>query len=1183
MKYWSFLVMLAAALVVLNSQIAVALSVSQTPLFIGSSVDPNVFFQVDDSGSMDWTILSKKYWHPCAYDPDSGQYDNSSSDCGYLVETGNMRAYGSGWKYFYYVYDSPDDVYDQSCGGSYPAAENCSDGYPYTENDWRMRASAVNVLYYDPSVNYKPWPGFSNASFTAARSNPQSGTTGYSSTRNLTNIVYEVASDDSGFSGSRPRRGIDTNKTSVPNGLIDLWDSHKRVKIGSTSVTIQSYRYDAIDTEGTELSLNPSVSSDTLSGSDCFEELGGGEVACRTIDQAKQNIANWYQYYRRRSFVAKAAIGEVIEDSPHYRFGLNLINQSSTPFVEMPSAATTDYSTHNSALLSQLYSYRWRSNGTPLRNGLNRVGLYYKGNLSGKDSPITERCQHNFTLLLTDGYWNGGQPSDIGDADGDERSVTVADVARYYYKNDLRTDLDNEVPTSDFDTASYQHMVTYGVAFGVYGDLVDTDGDGWPNPALSESDDWGDDPTACSSCPAKIDDMWHASYNSRGTFVQAQTPSELVDSLKEAMSDIASRTATAAAIATNSTRLTDGSLIYQARFDSGDWSGQIIAYKLDSETGAVAGVGWNTDDVGKIPNYTVRNIFTYNGSSGVPFREGSWADLTSAQRLALQNGGTEQQGKDRLNWLRGDPRLEEDRPDGYLRERSRPLGDIVNSDPLVVGALNFNYQDLPESAPGKENYEAFLRVNRSRTKMLYVGANDGMLHAFRASDGVEQFAYVPEAVFGNLAELTDPDYSHVYYVDGSAFAGDAYVDGEWKTILIGGLNAGGRSVYAIDITKPDAFGAGNVLWEFSHEDLGYTYGQAVVCCMKDGTWVAIFGNGYGSDNHKACLFIVDLKTGQLIRKIDTGIGSAAAQNGLSTPALLANRERIIEYAYAGDLQGNLWKFDLSSKKGGTDWDVAFEKNVSGNKVKVPLFQARGPSGLAQPITAPLEIGTHSKGGYMIYFGTGKYLETGDNVVGDDTPVQSFYGIHDGQSGYIEEVDRSTLVEQKILTEFDYNDTTWRISSGYSDDAFEGKDGWFMDLLSPVSGVEGERVVSVPMLRWGRVIFVTLIPSQDPCSGGGSSWLMEMQAETGNSPDVPVFDTDGDGDIDENDVVIWDVHGDPGFPSGRKIDGIIDTPAVVTNGKEELKNAGTSTGDIVQVLEPTDLEDRLGRRSWREIR
>lgn len=1097
-----------------------------------------------------------------------------------------VNAATGGWNDFNYIYDSFDDVYSNRCTDSYPAAENCNIIAPW-DTDWRMRAAAVNVMYYNPDTAYTPWSSvFANASFTAARSNPQSGQIGYDKLRNLTGLVYEVAIDDSGFSGTRPQRGVNSNKTTGANGLIDLWDTHKRYTVNAGSVTIATYTYNNITSTG----LNPAITTETLSDAAvCYPQLGGGDVPCRTIAQAQQNIANWFQYYRRRSFVAKSAISKVISGSPSYRYGLSLINESGTLFRQMPAAADTPpFFTHNTALLDALYRFVWLGRGTPLQAGLRLAGRYYDGSLSGssKPSPITSACQKNFTALLTDGYWNASFTA-TGNVDGDPYSNTLADVARYYYKTDLRSGLPNNVPTDAFDTATWQHMVTFGISFGIEGNLVDTDGDGWPNPPLVESSSWGD--PSCTDCPQKVDDIWHAAYNSRGTFVAAQTPADVEKALSKALGSISDREASSAAVATNSTRLDTDTLIYQAQFDSVDWTGRLIAFHIDSD-GSIRDVdndgnlieeaAWDTDNPGIFPAYMSRKIYTIApGASAGTFRGvlfANLADLTPTQQTALID-------QDHLNWVRGDRSQE----GGALRKRSRLLGDIVNSNPAYVGAFNFGFENLPVGVDGQSTYVAFRESNRTRTPMLYVAANDGMLHAFNAATGIEQFAFIPNSSYAHLAAVSGPNYTHRYVLDGSPQAGDAYINGGWKTILVGSAGAGGRSIFALDVTTPGAFDENKVLWEFTDPDLGYPIGQfvqPVISRMKNGDWAVIFGNGYESTNGKAFLFVVNLATGALIKKIDTGVGSATTPNGLAGPVLLADDNQTIKYAYAGDLQGNLWKFNLYDTDT-ANWDVAFKQGTT----KKPLFQARHVSSTGvqtiQPITSPPEIGFHPDSGYLILFGTGKFFETGDNAA--TTRVQSLYGIWDKDNGIssctsgtdacVFPTDRSTLQQQTIIGVTNANGYNWRIVSKNTIN-WGNQRGWYMDLPS-----SGERSASVPLIRFGRGIFTTIIPSSDVCSAGGTSWLMEVDMITGGRTQESVLDVNQDKQFDDRDnLSVAGVNGSVPVSGIQSAVGIINTPSVIPAGQIEFKFAAGSTGGIMGIAERGS-SSAAGRQSWRQLR
>jgi type IV pilus assembly protein PilY1 len=384
------------------------------------------------------------------------------------------------------------------------------------------------------------------------------------------------------------------------------------------------------------------------------------------------------------------------------------------------------------------------------------------------------------------------------------------------------------------------------------------------------------------------------------------------------------------------------------------------------------------------------------------------------------------------------------------------------------------------------------------------------------------------------------------------------------------------------VTRPHAFAPSDVLWEFTDPDLGNPIGQPVVARMADGTWAAIFANGYNSTNQRAMLFIVRLEDGVLLRKIDTGVGTIAVPNGLASPSLLADGARTIFAAYAGDLYGNLWKFDLSSSTPAS-WGLAF----SGS----PMFNATDDTGVAQPITAPVEIGRHDDGGFMIYFGTGKFFETGDNVVGATPQVHTFYGLWDKTSGgaiSYPAMDReAVLTRQEILFEGQPTGSNFavRVTSQNSTN-WSTHRGWFMDLVSPVNGPEGERVVSLPLLRNDRVIFPTLIPSATPCEFGGTSWLMELDAVSGFRLDRPPLDITEDGQIDSDDLVTVDIGGvtvtvAPSAIQSRE--NIIDTPAVIVDGEtgEEIKVASGTSGGVEAVRESGSGMRQRG--SWRQLR
>jgi len=1183
-----------ALLISTPASFTIAADLSDVPLFVSVNVPSNVFFELDNSGSMDWEILTTKHWHACAYDSNYPGGGEGSFECGWEVDNGLWHGHHDGHRHYEYIFNNSDSSYTSQCTGanngtSLSRCDTNINNTPY-QNDWRILSSDMNVMYYNPALNYEPWDGAcsidggkcTDADFTSALSNPREGSDGHTVTTDLTGFVYEVWLDDKGFLDDRPQRGTELNIGEEANGRIDLWDSHTKYTVNADSITVERISY-APDATGLNRTVavpdmeNPAV----LDGTTCYTELDipGDDKACLTVADAKANIANWYQFARKRAFVAKGAIAKVVKGNPNFRYGLQMISQDDI-MTRMPLKNTTDYESHNKTLLENLFDYTWVSNGTRLRQGLENAGQYYDATDSDyaptgtEENPIIHHCQKCFTILITDGYWNGDAPG-VGDSDGDGISNTLADVAKYYYDKDLDEDFDNVVPDDDFDTNKKQHMVTFTVAFGVEGNLVDTDEkpDGWPNPPLSESGNWGD-PTACSGCPEKIDDMWHAAFNSKGGFISAKNPQDLVDSLEKTLKNIKLRTASASPVALSAGSIGNDTKIFQAQFDSIDWHGELYAKALDIN-GDILAEEWKASD--QLPDHGERTILSHNGADPINFE---WSNCTNTttplsdtQQLALNtniDGNNDGKGCERLNYLRGDTSNEDNEDDPF---RSRPngvLGDIINSQPIYVGQPNFRYPDSIEPTTLESPLKLYSTFKQTpRPHMIYVGANDGMLHGFLASDGVEKVAYVPSMVYDNLSALTSPDYRHKYYVDGTPTVGDAYINGAWSTVLVSGLNKGGKGIFALDVTNPSSFGTSSVLWEFTDpdypDDLGYTYGRPNIGKMNDsaGSWAAVFGNGYGSANGEAILYIVDLATGAELAKIKTGV---TGDNGLSTPTLLdTNGDNLIDTVYAGDLKGNLWKFDVSNKLT-SKWEVAFKQ---GNTLK-PLFTAESPTGsVPQPITTRPNIALGPNGtDWMIIFGTGRYLGSTDTL---DTNKQTVYGIID--EGVAVE-GRTDLLQQTILS----SENNLRTSTNHPLE--DSHKGWSMDLDDL-----GERMVNNMVLRRDRLIFVTTIPELEACNGGGSSWFMEISPSTGSRLSYPPYDINGDGEIDGNDLV----NGIPptgkgitsGDPDTSSDTGLATTPTVGMCGGKECKFTSTTTGAIDMLI--NDPPFNIGRQSWRQLK
>lgn len=489
------------------------------------------------------------------------------------------------------------------------------------------------------------------------------------------------------------------------------------------------------------------------------------------------------------------------------------------------------------------------------------------------------------------------------------------------------------------------------------------------------------------------------------------------------------------------------------------WEGKSTADRLDE--------AWPAD--GAVDTRLVLS-WSDGTNQGIPFKWTSSDAIgySTAQKLALlgeTSGDTtldplKAKGINIVNYIRGDRRLEGTTEDKPLRVRYSRQGDVVNSDIWYTGRPVSNY------AMG---YSAFVTAQKDRTPILYVGGNDGMLHGFSATDGTEKIAYVPRGVVGGLKDLTDKDYKHRYYVDGSPMTGDIKDGTTWKTLLVGTLGAGGKGYFVLDVTNPAGFGtataASLVVMDRTRgtneaaPNCSALTGAAKTACdtavaeindignivakpgrnpanlqeatqiarLNNGRWAVVMGNGYNSTNQRPVLLVqyLDGTEKKLVRIQATtdaaGTGNAN-DNGLASPALVdLDGDGKTDVVYAGDNLGNLWKFDLTSATE-SDWKVAFGNNK-------PLFTARGLAtkdsttrDKVQPITAPpivrpndrtmtIGTGTSAKtvpvGGMMVAFGTGRNVTATDRRTDIAQPVQTLYSVLDN-TRYRMKSDKSSL-------------------------------------------------------------------------------------------------------------------------------------------------------------------------------
>ncbi|MEO1202329.1 MAG: PilC/PilY family type IV pilus protein [Pseudomonadota bacterium] len=1153
---------------------------AESPLFLTNAVEPNILFLIDDSGSMDWGLMTQEenglIWLGCRYEYAHPAADNEDT----------------------WVVPSEEGLIAQGIAAPYGGV-------------WRAWNRDYNRAYYDSSVRYLPWPGedsagnpYVNASPTAAPLDPYVPATG---TLDLTaELTYQTDYCEGGlglfdvtnFYPARYYTWTDSNT----NGAVDIDDGHTLVEIRPATATYAG---------GPERL-------------DC-----ANPTAC-TYAEEIQNFANWFSYYRRRELVAKAAYGQVISDASNARMGMVTLHNNGTVNTAIETMNADPRTGAKKTLLDSLYSMT-SDGGTPLRNALNESGEYlgcesndFFGSCPAAPANDGGECQQNFTLMMTDGFYNGAFGGGIGNADGDNNtewdsgtagpygdaeSDTLADIAMKYYEEDLRPGVDDLLapPPSGIDENKAQHVVTYSVAFGVDGTLTTMPASttapfAWPAPTTD---------------PARIDDLRHAAWNGRGEFLSAQNPEELINGLRGALTSIQSRTGSSSSVAFNTGSLSTNSQLYLALFNSERWSGDLLAYNLDPNSGNITAVpAWSagTQLTARNLQTAPRTILTYDGDDGIPLR---WASLTAAQKADLRTNPSgavdnEATGMARLGYLRGDRACErasggscyyDDGSDVYtdkaLRVRASRLGDIVHSGPVFAGAPESDWPDVPPfpSSAGR-TYSEFRDAKSGRPGIVYVGGNDGMLHALEQPTGRELFAYVPETLFSTdtadgLHYLTDPAYTHRYKVDLTATLADAYVrttptgSDSWKTILVGGLRGGGRGLFALDVTDPSAVSelataaANTVLWEFSSSDdpdLGHTFSRPSIVPLEGPgnsiRWAAIFGNGYNDlGSGEAKLFILFLEAGldgtwtpgTDYLEISTEVGTAANRNGLSTPAVIdSNGDGLADRVYAGDLRGNMWAFDLSGSNP-SSWDVDYQNGAS----PAPLYS--GPAG--QPITAAPVIVRNSNAvpstafnqpNTLVIFGTGQYLTVADITT---TTLQSMIGVWDSGTP---NVSRGDLVAQFIGMGSSPDGTVGRTLTTNPVDYSVSK-GWYIDLPDP-----GERQVTDAVIRGNLVFFNTITPDSNPCEAGGTSWLMVAEWETGGAPPEVAFDINNDFAIDDLDTI------NDESAAGIQVTGIAASPVNLAN-KRYTSTTQTTGGSTIEVTEIIDLGGpRTGRLSWEEL-
>jgi type IV pilus assembly protein PilY1 len=1062
-------------------------AIASVPVDTSNLVPPNIIFALDDSGSMDMEVMQDTedgaFWFKRASNSFASFYDaggkpNFDADTryGYLFPNGTAL--------------DARTISDASVMYAIPPLPE----YAYA------RSASYNSLYYNPAVTYLPWDPayisgasktFGAASATAARSHPVLPLSGAATTMALNSTITSEASNYTfrmvgGMvmpKGARARRGSNAFATLASDTTVAASDAY--------DVALPFYPA-TYWVKVASCASGATCSTTTPDGATLrrYEIKNDGTVfpGGRSYADELQNFANWFQYYRKRKLMLAASMGRVLSQLTSIRGGVAKFNDTPSggrPAVSMYDFGATAPASNWQAVLGTIYQNP-ASGGTPTRDALTHVGNQFAR--TDANAPVQFACQRNAAMVLTDGFAAASNAASVpayvkttygATAPYDKTYAnTLGDIALYYYTRNLRTDLtagqvayDPSDLSPNADRNRNLHMNTYGLTLGVSGTIFGKNAAATANP-FSTVPAWpatynGNEPTA-------VDDLWHATINGRGMMLSAADASTTAAKVQEAITDVLIKAGSQSAVAVSRVNLKAGdSTAYVSSYQVNGWYGDLQSFPVNPATAEInsASPGWSAQEKLDARAPASRLIAFGDTGGAVPFR---YANVSAAARGAL-NLTTTSDSADVIDWLRG----VRTREVVAYRARAHVLGDLVYSEPEVVKGASAAYLDA--------GYAAFASSLTGRARTIYQGGNDGMLHAFDAGTGAELWAYIPSFVTGQLKNLASKSYSHQFYVDGTPVSGDIKVESTWKTILVGGLRAGGAGFYAMDITTPaaasEAAVAGKVLWEFPNtatpaavrNNVGLSFGKPVIAKLASGEWVALVTSGYNNTagDGKGHLFVLNAGTGELIADIATSAGTQATPSGLGQiSAFVANgqADATVDSVYGGDLLGNVWRFNLGAR----------------TAVRLAtLTDGTNP----QPITSTMElanVATLAGIKRMIFVGTGQMLAAADILT---TQTQGFYGLVDDMTGNPTITAPRTQLAQKTLT----TTATTRSIPGTAVDYATMK-GWYFDLP------RGERVNTDSQAAYGGIMFSSNLPSPSACSS--ASYLYAVGLSSGGELPPP---------------------------------------------------------------------------------
>lgn len=1038
---------------------------AQLPLLTPAQALPltRLVFTVDDSAAMQSQTL-----------PSGGPY--------------RLRGRAIAWP-------APASVIDAAPGAPGPAERRVAPAEPGSGALFQrqFRSPDVNRAYYDPRVRYLPW---------------RSPTGGRHPAIDPSRVPWDV----------RDPQGPTIDLRRASDAVAALWCiGPEECRAGARPFhPALVYRL----RDGADPTRADAFEEFDLTVGSTFAKWAGADrpdclaVDACTVEEELSNFANWFAYHRSRWLAQVAAASELLAAPPvPARIGLGSVDRLAAGLsvpVGDPGA------THAARLLDGLQ--RMEPTGArPLHGALEAVGRAFRdpgptgpwpSGTRGAEEAVCLRAAH--LLVAAGAPTDTGRAPNLDGSDGpahasgagvpsryrarrpyaDDRAGTLADSAMRDYVEDLRPTVPDRVVPIEADPANWQHLSVSTIAFGIDGALD-------PRRDLaaltSGQASWG---------AVAADDLWHAALDTGGRHRRVPAAADLGQAMATLYSEAVSALPPSGAAWAQSRETGAPARRVAAVYRADAWAGDLVAFERNGPPGSPEVPLWRASEA--LPEPSGRNLWTWDHAAGRADRF-DWPQLSRTTRLRLGDAASEAL----VGWLRGQAQP------GF-RRRLGPLGDIVDSAPVWIGdGFDGGYGALGGDAGA--TYAAHLEAQRRRPALVAAGSNDGFLHLFRASDGVEVFAYAPDAVLPGLADLASPDYGsparpHRFFVDGPLVQGDAYVatqgaSARWQRMLVGTLGAGGPGLFAIDIDLPERLDGAHVRWDLgaaSDPDIGHLYNEPVIGVLPGGRWKVFAGNGAYSAAGRAVLLVIDVATGAVDKVV---LDAAAAPTGLMGVHAVRNPAGEVIGIYGGDLRGQVWRVDLPSSAP-AQWRVAYGGQ--------PLHTVTSGGASVSITAAPLAV-PHPVRGQLVLVGTGRLLEEGDLVppAGTSAAVVALWDAapFDAPTDPAPPIAASQLLRQVVQPAtagegiFDIGDSAidWSVHRG-----------WRLD-LGPLGA--GQRVLQPPQAFGDFVAIETVAPGR---AGGGCGdglphgFRMLVKGANGGQHFEPVFDTNGDGQVGAGD-------------------------------------------------------------------